>query len=159
MTQRWVLAADDRAGAVRGHARRAERDRATDSVLHVRVGRVQPMALRSTGAQPAACLALVLGTAKRVLTRRLVAQVGNSWRTTQDISLNISASWAGILENLDGNTGLSRFARKGAWNDADMLEVPFSAAFRACAAVAFSADMDLYKVVHLGSSACRAGTI
>ena len=49
--------------------------------------------------------------------------MGNSWRTTQDISLNITASWAGILENLDGNTGLARFARAGAWNDADMLEV------------------------------------
>ena len=51
------------------------------------------------------------------------SQVGNSWRTTQDISASITASWAGILENLDGNTGLSRFARAGAWNDADMLEV------------------------------------
>jgi len=50
------------------------------------------------------------------------AQVGNSWRTTQDISLNITASWAGILENLDGNTGLARFAEPGGWNDADMLE-------------------------------------
>ncbi|KAK9826107.1 hypothetical protein WJX81_004261 [Elliptochloris bilobata] len=50
-------------------------------------------------------------------------QVGNSWRTTQDISLNISASWAGILENLDANTGLARFAGPGAWNDADMLEL------------------------------------
>lgn len=51
------------------------------------------------------------------------SQVGNSWRTTQDISGSITASWAGILENLDGNTGLARFARAGAWNDADMLEV------------------------------------
>ena len=51
------------------------------------------------------------------------SQVGNSWRTTQDISASITASWAGILENLDGNTGLARFARAGAWNDADMLEV------------------------------------
>ncbi len=106
----------------------------------------------------AACHALVLGRAMRELTCCLVAQVGNSWRTTQDISLNISASWAGILENLDGNTGLSRFARKGAWNDADMLEVPFSAALRACAAVVISAPSDLLIVVHLGSSACRADT-
>lgn len=40
------------------------------------------------------------------------------------ISGSVTASWQGILENLDSNIGLARFARLGAWNDADMLEVP-----------------------------------
>jgi len=70
-------------------------------------------------ARPAGPRASAAGRAPTAAAR---AQVGNSWRTTQDISLNITASWAGILENLDGNTGLARFAEPGGWNDADMLE-------------------------------------
>lgn len=46
-------------------------------------------------------------------------QVGNSWRTTADIS----PSWDSILRCLDNNIGLARFAGPGAWNDPDMLEV------------------------------------
>ncbi len=48
-------------------------------------------------------------------------QVGNSWRTTADISPN----WDSILRCLDNNIGLARFAGPGAWNDPDMLEVRY----------------------------------
>ena len=50
-------------------------------------------------------------------------QVANTWRTTQDISLAIQATWGTVMDNLDGTTALARFAGPGAWNDADMLEV------------------------------------
>ena len=46
-------------------------------------------------------------------------QVGNSWRTTGDISPN----WDSFLRCLDNNVGLARYAGPGAWNDPDMLEV------------------------------------
>ena len=46
------------------------------------------------------------------------AQVGNSWRTTQDVR----GSWPAIMDNLDGMVGLGRYAGPGAWNDADLLE-------------------------------------
>lgn len=45
-------------------------------------------------------------------------QVGNSWRTTGDISGN----WDSMLRCLDNTVGLARFAGPGAWNDPDMLE-------------------------------------
>jgi len=45
--------------------------------------------------------------------------VGNSWRTTGDISDN----WASMLNNLDINNMVSAFAGPGGWNDPDMLEV------------------------------------
>ncbi len=45
--------------------------------------------------------------------------VGNSWRTTGDIQSNYE-SFVGIL---DRQTGLSRYAAPGGWNDPDMLEV------------------------------------
>ena len=45
--------------------------------------------------------------------------VGNSWRTTGDISDKYS-SFIGIL---DKQVGLSRYSTPGAWNDPDMLEV------------------------------------
>ena len=49
-------------------------------------------------------------------------QVGNSWRTTDDIQAN----WNSVLECLDNTVGLARFAGPQAWNDPDMLEVgPF----------------------------------
>jgi Alpha galactosidase A len=48
-----------------------------------------------------------------------VVQVGNSWRTTDDIQAN----WNSVLECLDNTVGLARFAGPGAWNDPDMLEV------------------------------------
>ena len=47
------------------------------------------------------------------------AGVGNSWRTTVDSAPN----WRSVMHNLDGNVGLARFARPGAWNDPDMLQV------------------------------------
>ena len=45
-------------------------------------------------------------------------QVGNSWRTTADISYY----WDSILRCLDNSIGLARFAGPGHWNDLDMLE-------------------------------------
>ena len=55
--------------------------------------------------------------------RFCVLQVANTWRATQDISLDIQATWGTVMNNLEGTTGLARFAGPGAWNDADMLEV------------------------------------
>jgi len=46
-------------------------------------------------------------------------QVGNSWRTTGDISDN----WLSMLNNLDANALWSSYAAPGGWNDPDMLEV------------------------------------
>ncbi len=45
--------------------------------------------------------------------------VGNSWRTTGDISDN----WASMLGIFKANVGLAVNAQRGAWNDPDMLEV------------------------------------
>jgi hypothetical protein len=45
--------------------------------------------------------------------------VGNSWRTTGDISDN----WARMTSRLDDNEPLYPFAGPGGWNDPDMLEV------------------------------------
>ena len=50
-------------------------------------------------------------------------QVGNTWRTTPDIT----PAWDSVMSNLDGTIGLSRFAGPGAWNDLDMLEVRHAA--------------------------------
>jgi alpha-galactosidase len=47
------------------------------------------------------------------------ASVGNSWRTTGDIS----ASWESILSVLDQNNYWHEYAGPGGWNDPDMLEV------------------------------------
>jgi len=45
--------------------------------------------------------------------------VGNSWRTTGDIS----DSWSSMIGKFDQNVGLYPYAKPGAWNDPDMLEV------------------------------------
>lgn len=45
--------------------------------------------------------------------------VGNSWRTDDDIKDN----WDSFLRSLDNVVGLSRYAGPGGWNDPDMLEV------------------------------------
>ncbi len=37
--------------------------------------------------------------------------------------MEIEATWADVVENLDETAGLARFAGPGGWNDADMLEV------------------------------------
>ena len=49
-------------------------------------------------------------------------QVGNMWRTTEDIA----ATWPSILVNLDDTIGLAEFAGPGGWNDPDILEVSLS---------------------------------
>jgi alpha-galactosidase len=45
--------------------------------------------------------------------------IGNSWRTTGDISDN----WSSMLSNAHQNQRLAAYAKPGAWNDPDMLEV------------------------------------
>jgi len=45
--------------------------------------------------------------------------VGNSWRTTGDIS----DSWSSMIGKFDQNAPLYSYAKPGAWNDPDMLEV------------------------------------
>jgi alpha-galactosidase len=45
--------------------------------------------------------------------------IGNSWRTTGDISDN----WGSMLGNAHQNQQLASYAKPGAWNDPDMLEV------------------------------------
>ncbi|KAF6153422.1 hypothetical protein GIB67_003612 [Kingdonia uniflora] len=47
------------------------------------------------------------------------AKVGNSWRTTQDIS----DTWESMISRADINEVYADFARPGGWNDPDMLEV------------------------------------
>ncbi|MET7451680.1 RICIN domain-containing protein [Streptomyces sp. NPDC005574] len=47
------------------------------------------------------------------------ADVGNSWRTTGDIS----ASYSSMLSIFHSNAGLASYAGPGHWNDPDMLEV------------------------------------
>jgi len=44
---------------------------------------------------------------------------GQLWRTTADIN----TAWSSILSNMDANALLAAYARPGAWNDPDMLEV------------------------------------
>ncbi|KAH3764526.1 alpha-galactosidase precursor [Pelomyxa schiedti] len=46
-------------------------------------------------------------------------QVGNSWRTTFDISDN----WLDVMEIMNRNNNWADYAYPGAWNDPDMLEV------------------------------------
>jgi alpha-galactosidase len=46
-------------------------------------------------------------------------QVGNSWRTTGDIS----DTWWSMISRATANMGLANFAKPGAYNDPDMLEV------------------------------------
>ena len=45
--------------------------------------------------------------------------VGNSWRTTGDIS----DSWGSVVSILDSQVGLESYSAPGGWNDPDMLEV------------------------------------
>lgn len=45
------------------------------------------------------------------------ANVGNSWRTTDDIQ----PEWESIVKILDSQVGLEKFAGVGGWNDPDML--------------------------------------
>ncbi len=45
--------------------------------------------------------------------------VGNSWRTTGDISDN----WNSFVSILDQNEPLWQYAAPGGWNDPDMLEI------------------------------------
>eukprot|EP00123_Amoebidium_parasiticum_P015039 comp22754_c0_seq1/m.35515 comp22754_c0_seq1/g.35515 ORF comp22754_c0_seq1/g.35515 comp22754_c0_seq1/m.35515 type:complete len:429 (-) comp22754_c0_seq1:79-1365(-) len=47
------------------------------------------------------------------------ADVGNSWRTTDDIT----PDWNQIMKLLDWNEPSWKYAKPGAWNDPDMLEV------------------------------------
>jgi len=44
---------------------------------------------------------------------------GNSWRTTMDIS----DSWPSMVSIIEANDKVAKYARVGAWNDPDMLEI------------------------------------
>ncbi|MFQ6108955.1 MAG: glycoside hydrolase family 27 protein [Candidatus Aminicenantales bacterium] len=46
-------------------------------------------------------------------------EIGNLWRTTGDIR----NSWESVMDILDQQVGLSKYARPGTWNDPDMLQV------------------------------------
>ncbi len=50
---------------------------------------------------------------------RWAGALGHAWRTTKDVA----NAWEAVLSNLDASVGLARFARPGAWNDLDMLEI------------------------------------
>jgi alpha-galactosidase len=45
--------------------------------------------------------------------------IGNSWRTTDDIASN----WLNVVRNVDDSINLAKYAEPGHWNDLDMLEV------------------------------------
>lgn len=47
------------------------------------------------------------------------SQLGNSWRTTNDIN----DSWESMVSRADQNEVYAEYARPGGWNDPDMLEV------------------------------------
>ena len=46
-------------------------------------------------------------------------EVGNSWRTTNDIE----NTWESVMKTADMNSKKWRLAKPGEWNDPDMLEV------------------------------------
>lgn len=46
-------------------------------------------------------------------------KIGNSWRTTNDISDN----WDSMISRADQNEVYAEYARPGGWNDPDMLEI------------------------------------
>ncbi|GAU41022.1 hypothetical protein TSUD_178620 [Trifolium subterraneum] len=48
------------------------------------------------------------------------AKVGNSWRTTNDIT----DTWESMMSRADSNEVYAELARPGGWNDPDMLEAP-----------------------------------
>ncbi len=48
--------------------------------------------------------------------------IGNSWRTTDDIASN----WLNVIRNVDDSINLAKYAGPGHWNDLDMLEVGIS---------------------------------
>ena len=66
-------------------------------------------------------LATVLSVSKKKTRIYFIffLQVGNSWRTTDDIQDN----WSSMLSNLDFTSRAQFAAAPGGWNDADMLEV------------------------------------
>jgi hypothetical protein len=64
-------------------------------------------------------LALVIITCVCKLPPFAAGKIGNSWRTSPDIS----QTWDSVLRNLDSVVGLAMHAGPGGWNDPDMLEV------------------------------------
>lgn len=72
-------------------------------------------ALKTTGRQ----MVYSICTAGRFAPWNWAGDVGNLWRTTDDINPN----WAWILQIADQNERLASLAKPGAWNDPDMLEV------------------------------------
>lgn len=39
------------------------------------------------------------------------------------LAQDVKGTWPQLMDNLDGTVGLARYARPGAWNDADLLAV------------------------------------
>ena len=39
------------------------------------------------------------------------------------LTQDVKGTWPQLMDNLDGTVGLARYARPGAWNDADLLAV------------------------------------
>jgi alpha-galactosidase len=56
---------------------------------------------------------------------RWAGNLANMWRTTHDFTWyqGRSRAWDGLMTVVDINARLSRYARPGAWNDPDMLQV------------------------------------
>jgi alpha-galactosidase len=56
---------------------------------------------------------------------RWAGRIANLWRTTHDFTWyrRRSQAWEGLMEVLDINARLSPYARPGAWNDPDFLQV------------------------------------
>ncbi len=79
-------------------------------------------ALRATG-RPIVFSMCEWGTAKPWLWAR---NTGNLWRTTEDIRDNWDGKerWMhGVIDIVDMNVGLAKYAGPGGWNDPDMLEI------------------------------------
>ena len=78
-------------------------------------------------------------------------QVGNSWRTTEDIAPN----WPSMLVNLDDTVGLAKYAGPGGWNDPDILEVrnirgdPMPSQTACCRGILSTSQWHLAAVAHV----------
>ncbi|MFF1280448.1 glycoside hydrolase family 27 protein [Streptomyces sp. NPDC058299] len=82
------------------------------------------------------------------------ADVGNSWRTTGDIS----ASFSSMLSIFHSNAGLASYAGPGHWNDPDMLEVGNSGLSATEARTEFSLWAEMAAPLIAGTDLTSAGS-
>ncbi|MEU8471192.1 alpha-galactosidase [Streptomyces sp. NPDC029006] len=82
------------------------------------------------------------------------ADVGNSWRTTGDIS----ASFSSMLSIFHSNVGLASYAGPGHWNDPDMLEVGNSGLSATEARTEFSLWAEMAAPLIAGTDLTSAGS-